>query len=55
MSQDDLALKMEKSQGWVRDSENKFSDKPVFRDYSDKPKQTLHYCYGGLKLIRAFC
>jgi len=42
MSQADLAQKIDKSQSWVRDLENKFSDKPVSRDYSDKLKQILH-------------
>ena len=42
MSQADLAQKIEKSQSWVRDLENKFSDKPVSRDYLDKLKQILN-------------
>jgi DNA-binding transcriptional regulator YiaG len=42
MSQADLAKKIEKSQSWVRDLENKFGDKPVPKDYSDKLKQILH-------------
>jgi len=42
MSQAELAQQIGKSQSWVRDLENKFSDKPVSRDYVDKLKQILH-------------
>jgi transcriptional regulator with XRE-family HTH domain len=42
MSQAELAQQVGKSQSWVRDLENKFSDKPVSRDYVDKLKQVLH-------------
>jgi DNA-binding transcriptional regulator YiaG len=41
MSQAELAQQIGKSQSWVRDLENKFSDKPVSLDYAGKLRQIL--------------
>ncbi|MGV0028416.1 helix-turn-helix domain-containing protein [Phormidesmis priestleyi] len=41
MSQTELAQQIGKSQSWVRDLENKFSDKPISLDYAGKLRQIL--------------
>lgn len=44
ISQTELAQNVGRSQSWVRDLENKFSDRPVPPEYADQLRQILRVC-----------